>query len=121
MQYEKFITSSINEHFNKDVSFDSKVNNSLYKDITNSCNHAFGNHENCEPYYCSSQKKSEDLTSNWKTNAIWHRIKFIVNTVAAKARSLMHNSDSNKVESFNSIIAKFVGGKRINFSLRQGY
>ncbi|CAH2088763.1 unnamed protein product [Euphydryas editha] len=67
------------------------------------------------------KKNSEDVTLVLKTCAIWHRIKYIVNTVAAKARSLMQNSDSNQVESFNNIIAKFVGGKRINFSLRQGY
>ncbi|KAF9409839.1 hypothetical protein HW555_010917 [Spodoptera exigua] len=109
-----------NEHISKDADFDSKVN-LLFIDITNSYNHAFGNHEHCQPYYCTSQKNSEDLTLTLKTCAIWHRIKFIVNTVASKARSLMHNSDSNKVESFNSIIAKFVGGKRINFSLRRGY
>ncbi|KAH9637625.1 hypothetical protein HF086_007339 [Spodoptera exigua] len=116
----KVICSSIKEHISKDADFDSKVN-LLFIDITNSYNHAFGNHEHCQPYYCTSQKNSEDLTLTLKTCAIWHRIKFIVNTVASKARSLMHNSDSNKVESFNSIIAKFVGGKRINFSLRRGY
>ncbi|CAH2087980.1 unnamed protein product [Euphydryas editha] len=64
---------------------------------------------------------NEDVTLVLKTCTIWHRIKYIVNTVAAKARSLVHNSDSNQVESFNNIIAKFIGGKRINFSLRQGY
>lgn len=116
----KVICSSITEHISKDATFDIKVSN-LFTDIMNSYNHAFGNHENCQPYYCTSQNNSEDLTLILKTCAIWHRIKFVVNTVAAKARSLMHNSDSNRVESFNSIIAKFVGGKRINFSLRRGY
>lgn len=116
----KVICSSITEHISKDATFDIKVSN-LFTDILNSYNHEFGNHENCQPYYCTSQNNSEDLTLILKTCAIWHRIKFVVNTVPAKARSLMHNSDSNRVESFNSIIAKFVGGKRINFSLRRGY
>lgn len=107
----KVICSSIAEHTAKDVNFDTKVN-SLFSDITNSHNHAFGNHEHCQPYYCNSQKNSEDLTLTLKTCSIWHRIKFIINTVASKARSLTHNSDSNRAESFNSIIAKFVGGKR---------
>lgn len=116
----KVICASISENSSKDSDFDTKVN-SLYTDINNFYNHAFGHHENCQPYYCTTQNDSEDVTLILKTCAIWHRIKFIVNTVAAKTRSLMHNCDSNKVESFNSIIAKFVGGKRINFSMRQGY
>lgn len=34
---------------------------------------------------------------------------------------LIHNATSNLVESFNAQIAKYVGGKRINYSLRRSY
>jgi len=37
------------------------------------------------------------------------------------AKSLLQNKDSNRVETFNSVISKYIGGKRINFSLRGSY
>lgn len=41
-----------------------------------------------------------------------------INLVAYYANSLIHNVNNNCVEGYNSIVAKYVGGKRINFSLR---
>jgi len=40
------------------------------------------------------------------------------NIVAHHAQSLIYNVNNNTVERFNSVIAKFVGGKRVKFSLR---
>ncbi|XP_053984288.1 uncharacterized protein LOC128879304 [Hylaeus volcanicus] len=39
----------------------------------------------------------------------------------AKAESLLYGLNNNAVESFNNIIAKFIGGKRINFGRRGSY
>lgn len=61
----KVICLSITKQNSKDTNFDTKVN-SLYKDISNSYNHAFGNHEYCQPYYCSSQKKQRRCYSNFE-------------------------------------------------------
>lgn len=88
--------------------------------------HSFGNHKNCKVYYCSNsltvpQNKNTDITLTIKNDPIWQRIDFITSSVAAHARSLIHDVDSNVVERFNGVIAKFVGGKRINYSLRQSY
>lgn len=41
--------------------------------------------------------------------------------VANKSDSLIENVTNNSAELYNSIVAKFVGGKRINFSLRNSY
>lgn len=41
---------------------------------------------------------------------------YYLSNVASHSPSLIHNVDSNAVERYNSIVAKFVGGKRINFS-----
>lgn len=41
--------------------------------------------------------------------------------MANHARSLIHDIDSNIAETYNSVIAKFVGGKRINYSLKNSY
>lgn len=40
------------------------------------------------------------------------------NIVAHHAQSLIYNVNNNAVEGFNSVVAKYVGGKRVNFSSR---
>lgn len=45
----------------------------------------------------------------------------IIDRVANHARSSIEDVDTNTVERFNSIIAKYVGGKRINFTMRRSY
>lgn len=95
--------------------------NKLYEDISNSYKHAFGHHNECRDYYCSSEKKSEDLLPKVKSSAVWAKIQYIVGIVATHSRSLINDYDSNAVEQFNSIIAKFVAGKRTNLVQRQTY
>ncbi|CAD0198406.1 unnamed protein product [Chrysodeixis includens] len=56
-----------------------------------------------------------------RTCPLWQRICFIVQNVAGHARSLLYDADSNVVERFHSVVAKLVGGKRINFSLKNSY
>lgn len=116
----KVINCAIKHHKLNDSDTTTKINN-LYADISNSINHAFGNHNDCKDYYCQSSRTSEDLTLTLRTCSIWFRIKTIVTFVAAKSRSLINDADSNRVECFNSIVAKFVGGKRINFSMKRAY
>jgi hypothetical protein len=41
--------------------------------------------------------------------------------IANLSSSLLYDVDNNPVESYNSIVNKFVAGKRINFSLRGSY
>lgn len=36
--------------------------------------------------------------------------------IALHSKSLLHNLNNNRAEQFNSIVAKHVGGKRVNFS-----
>lgn len=45
----------------------------------------------------------------------------IMSYVAAHAPSLIHDIDSNSVERYNSIVAKLIGGKRVNYSRRGSY
>lgn len=42
-------------------------------------------------------------------------------TLARHAGSLIYDVDSNIVESYNNVIAKFIGGKRINYTRRRSY
>jgi len=45
----------------------------------------------------------------------------ILRNLARHSSSLLQDVDSNIVESFNSIIAKFIGVKRINYALKNSY
>lgn len=44
-----------------------------------------------------------------------------ISYLASNANSLIFDVDSNIAETFNSVIAKYVGGKRIHFTLRNSY
>lgn len=49
---------------------------------------------------------------------LWTEILGARNIIAHHAKSLIYNVNNNIVEGFNSVIAKHVGGKRVNFSFR---
>jgi len=49
----------------------------------------------------------------------WQDISAAKNLVAYHANSLFYDINNNNVESYNSVVAKFAGGRgRINYSLR---
>lgn len=56
-----------------------------------------------------------------KSSTFWAKIPYIVGIVAGHSRSLINDCDNNAVEQFNSIIAKFVNGKRTNLVQRRTY
>ncbi|KAF2888058.1 hypothetical protein ILUMI_18114 [Ignelater luminosus] len=68
------------------------------------------------------QKKHLQETSNLMLidtcPEMFSKLAFIIHSLELNVRSLIQDVDSNVVEHFNSTVAKFVGGKRINFSLR---
>lgn len=70
--------------------------------------------------YCSKVKTQQN-SMEIKNTTFWFRIQTILQSLLSKSRSLLEDVDTNSVERFNSVIAKVVGGKRSNFSLRQGY
>lgn len=89
----------------------------LHNDIINCVAHAFGDHRMCQEYYCTKDKNDNEELKKIQNSSFIFRINAIVSNVAAKSRSLIEDVDTNTVECFNSVIAKFIGGKRINFSL----
>ncbi|CAK1589570.1 unnamed protein product [Parnassius mnemosyne] len=94
----------------------------LFEDIQTVHLHAFGNHTNCKNYFCNCrQTETESVLADFFTSSLWQRICFIINSIAGHSRSLVHDIDSNIVECFHSVVAKLVGGKRVNYSLRRGY
>ncbi|XP_045455750.1 uncharacterized protein LOC123665502 [Melitaea cinxia] len=93
----------------------------LHNDIVNSLLHAYGDHKMCQSYYCDREENNSDELKIIQNSTFAFRINAIVSNVAMKSRSLIEDVDTNIVECFNSVIAKFIGGKRANFSLKQGY
>lgn len=49
------------------------------------------------------------------------KIHFYAKRLADNAHSLVQDMTTNPAECYNSVVSKFVGGKRGNFSLRGGY
>lgn len=61
--------------------------------------------------------KSIYLILDLKKSGLWDDVTRAVNLVAYHTDSLLYNVNNNCVESYNSIVAKYVGGKRVNYSL----
>ena len=71
-------------------------------------NHVFGQHNNCSQYFCNRSEEPNEILE-LSENFLNH------------VTNVLLDRNSNIVEQFNSIIAKFVGGKRINYSLSNSY
>ncbi|KAF5307214.1 hypothetical protein FQR65_LT00730 [Abscondita terminalis] len=96
--------------------------NSLKEDIQNSIYHVFGEHEKCNEYFCHRKNdKISNIPSLKSCEELFFRLQQHLKMVWLNARSLIEDVDSNVVEHFNSVVAKHIGGKRINFSLRGSY
>ncbi|XP_063389242.1 uncharacterized protein LOC134675024 [Cydia fagiglandana] len=98
---------------------ETKIKN-LQKDIINSIYHIFGDHAECEDYYCTQERKAEqNLVPLVPT--LMTKLRKNASQLALNSRSLLYNFTNNRAEQFNSMVAKVVGGKRVNFSLKDSY
>lgn len=96
----------------------------LKKDILNGPLHIFGDHTCCEErgYFCKGPKPGEiNEVPALKETGVFQAIQSALNRVVYHCNSLIEDVDNNCAEQFNGIVAKTIGGKRVNFSLRQSY
>jgi len=94
----------------------------LRNDILNVVNHVFGNHNSCSKYFCNKTDDINYMEKIVSTDGLFiDSVMQPVRYLARHTSSLILNVDSNIVESFNAIIAKVIGGKRINFALKGSY
>lgn len=100
----------------------------LRLDILNILSHVFGEHKNCKErggYFCNLEPQSASSTGNMVPGLIsadlYPAMMEIFRDLSRHSRSLITNVTSNSVEHYNSIIAKYIGGKRINYALRGSY
>lgn len=60
--------------------------------------------------------EEDNLVDELKRFGIWNDITYAKNLLSYHTESLMYNFNNNAAELYNSILAKFIGGKRVNFS-----
>lgn len=91
--------------------------------MSNIPNHVFGDHSKCDSYFCDPDKTKAPINNlpSMKESKVLDEIMIHLKRLLNNADSLILDIDSNIVEQFNSIVAKFIGGKRINYSLGQSY
>lgn len=94
----------------------------LRADILNSPYHIFGEHARCQPYYCKGSKLEEkNLVPEMKQTGLFQILERLADDLTNHTRSLLKHLNSNLVEQFFSVVAKFICGKRVNFTQRRSY
>ena len=115
------ITTAVKHWKNSQKSLKEKIHN-LKKDIENAAFHVFGHHDGCAEYFCQKEKANEkDYLPVMKNSGVFSRIMDVLNSVSDHSKSLIQDVNNNAVEQYNSVIAKFVGGKRINYCRKGSY
>ncbi|KAK5648395.1 hypothetical protein RI129_003287 [Pyrocoelia pectoralis] len=94
----------------------------LSKDIANCPKHVFGQHESCDSYFCQGNKEGEvNIVPDMIECGLFDDIESSGKRLLQNVHSLILNMKNNAAETYNSIVCKFVGGKRINFSVKNSY
>lgn len=120
------VTKATEHRKAEDLPTSEKVEN-LRQDILNIPSHIFGEHKGCveRGYFCQLDKSTapeeRNLVPNLISVGLYQPIMDVFRDLSHHSRSLLVDVTSNYVEHFNSIIAKFIGGKIINFALRGSY
>lgn len=96
----------------------------LRQDLKNICSHVFGEHKECGSlgyFKCSPSESNKNHIPQMKECGLLEDIEACMNRLTYHAHSLITNMDNNLAELYNSIVCKFVGGKRINYSKKGSY
>lgn len=79
-------------------------------------------HKKCAPYFWEkSADSSVDNCKSYGNDGIVKEINLIVFRLANNSKSLILDVDNNICKQFNSVMNKFFGGKRINYTQRSSY
>lgn len=118
------VTKAVQYRLEEQTTMQQKIT-SLKIDLNNVISHVFGEHNECANigYFCDgSQKENEEnFIPQLKKCGLYEKLQNTLKYISWNAKSLLQNKDSNRVETFNSVISKCIGGKRINFGLRGSY
>lgn len=117
------IVKAVKHRKSEDVPHQTKCVN-LRKDILNIPSHTFGEHQNCKSlrYFCEKDSPCQDnLVPQLKEAALYQKLQAIFDHLSKFSNTLIHDVDSNLVEQFNSVISKYIGGKRVNYTQKRQY
>lgn len=93
----------------------------LKSDMANVINHVFGDHANCPAYVKDFCKEEENYIPALIESGSYDKLSTPVRKLMYCAKDLLHGESNNIAEHYNSIVAKFVGGKRVNFALSNSF
>ncbi|KAL4104090.1 hypothetical protein QTP88_019403 [Uroleucon formosanum] len=68
-----------------------------------------------------SKENETNLVPEMRLSGLWDELTGAINLVAHHSDNLLYSVNNNCGEAYNSVIAKYVGGKRVNYSLRGSY
>lgn len=80
-----------------------------------------GQHEKCAAYFCKKNNTEENRVPEAEKCGLMGEMSIIIKRVVDLASCLILDVTNNVCEQFNSVVNKYIGGKRINFSLKQSY
>lgn len=102
------------------VSSNQTVNSQLSSDIRNAPDHVFGNHTRCREFCKRKDRNEENVLSNIDKDFLL-KIRQCLGNVEKKANSLASNQTTNIAERYMGLVAKFTGGKRVNFTSKGSF
>ncbi|KMQ87037.1 hypothetical protein RF55_13797 [Lasius niger] len=93
------------------------------KDILNIPGHIFGEHKQCKKRgrICDYDETKKNYVPFLKLHGLYQKVESAIVYLSGYSDSLLLKFTNNPAESFNSIICKEIGGKRINFGNRGSY
>lgn len=81
-----------------------------------------GAHDRCESYFCKgTQGNEKNMIEDAERSGLVSDISQLISRLVVNVDSLLMNVDNNVCEQFNSVINKYLAGKRINYSQRNSY
>ena len=85
----------------------------------------FDEHAECArlEYFCDGNNKENEknIVPDLMKIGVYQDVKEILRPLLAHAESLLYNTTNNAMDSLNGLIAKYTGGKRLNFAERGSY
>lgn len=103
-----------------DVNIIEKLQN-LEKDCLNAPYHYFGDHDNCNKYFCkkTTTLKSAATIDFLKSGGVFHEILKLCNIYfASNVKSLLEDCTNNSAEELNNIIAKYLGNITMSYLMQ---
>jgi hypothetical protein len=99
-----------------------EMSNNLQKDCMNAPLHCFGVHDNCAEYFCtkSTTPQAREFVIALKNHKLYLPVlNLCQHYFANNVKSLLAGYESNAVELYNGLIAKYTGNSSISFTKPQ--